>query len=61
MKPLQINSLEFKRIKKKVLLENLSLTPSLQQKVLDIVNSDVKITPSIIKEALKHRKIQQTK
>lgn len=42
---------------KNLQLENMTLSPSLQQKVIEIVNSGTKITPSLIKGALNHGKI----
>lgn len=52
MKKIQLNSPEFNRVLKNLQFENLSLTPTLQKKVLEIVNSDKQISPTIIKEAL---------
>lgn len=52
MKKIQLNSPEFNRV-----LKNLSLTPTLQKKVLEIVNSGEQISPTIIKEALKNGKV----
>lgn len=39
MKKIQLNSPEFNRILKNLQFENLSLTPTLQKKVLEIVSS----------------------
>ena len=58
MKPIQSNSPELDRVLKNMHLENLYLSPSLQQKALDIVNSDQIITRDLIKEALADDKIQ---
>ncbi|QGG50561.1 Zn-dependent hydrolase [Lysinibacillus pakistanensis] len=52
MKKIQLNSPEFNRVLKNLQFENLSLTPRLQKKVLEIVNSGKQISPTIIKEAL---------
>jgi len=49
---IQLNSPEFNRVLKNLQFENLSLTPRLQKKVLEIVNSGEQISPTIIKEAL---------
>lgn len=48
MKKLQIESKEFKRILYNLQLENLTLHPKLQQKVIELVNSGVLITPTRI-------------
>jgi len=53
MKQIQLNSPEFNRVLKNLQFENLSLTPTLQKKVLEIVNSGIQISPTIIKEVLK--------
>ena len=58
MKQIQLNSPEFNRVLKNLQLEDLTLTPALQQKVIDIVNSGIEISPSVIKEALENDKIQ---
>lgn len=58
MKPIQPNSPELDRVLKNMHLENLYLSPSLQQKALDIVNSNEIITRDLIKEALANDKIQ---
>ncbi len=52
MKELQIESKEFQRILHNLQLENLTLHPRLQEKVIELVNSGVFITPNIIKEIL---------
>jgi len=57
MKQLKQNSTEMNTVLKNLELENLTLSPSLQQKAIDIVNSGKKITPSIIKGALNHEKL----
>lgn len=58
MKQIQLNSPEFNRVLKNMQFENLQLSQSLQKKALEIVNSGVKITPDLIKEALANGKIQ---
>ncbi len=57
MKKIQLNSPEFNRVLKNLQFENLSLTPTLQKKVLEIVNSGEQTSPTIIKEALKNGKV----
>jgi len=52
MKQIQLNSPEFNRVLKNLQIENLSLTPTLQKKVLEIVNSGIQISPTIIKGVL---------
>lgn len=57
MKELQLESKEFNRIVQNLHLENLSLHPKLQHKVIELVNSGVTITPDVIKDALHHGKV----
>jgi len=57
MKELNMESKEFKRILQNLHLENLTLHPTLQKKVIELVNSGVTITPTVIKDALKHGKV----
>ncbi|MGM8366580.1 Zn-dependent hydrolase [Virgibacillus sp. W0181] len=57
MKELKLESIEFKRILQNLHLENINLHPSLQKKVIGLVNSGVSITPDIIKETLNRGKI----
>ncbi|MFB1083401.1 Zn-dependent hydrolase [Jeotgalibacillus sp. JSM ZJ347] len=52
MKDVKIESPEFKRIMKNLHLENLSLNQGLQEKVLETINADKPITPSVIKDLL---------
>ena len=58
MKQIQLNSPEFNRVSKNLQLENLSLSPRLQKKAVDIVKSKTEISPNVIKEALNYGKIQ---
>ncbi|MGE7914390.1 Zn-dependent hydrolase [Lysinibacillus xylanilyticus] len=58
MKQIQLNSPEFNRVLKNLQFENLSLTPSLQKKVLEIVNSGIQISPIVIKDVLNNGKVQ---
>ena len=57
MKQLQLGSTEMQIIIKNLQLENMSLSPTLQQKAIEIINSGIKITPDVIKGALKDGKI----
>ncbi|SFL91372.1 Zn-dependent hydrolase [Salibacterium qingdaonense] len=52
MKELTMDSKEFKRIQQNLHLENLTLHPSLQKKVIELINSNVTITQHMIKEIL---------
>lgn len=58
MKQIQLNSPEFNRVLKNMQLENLQLSQSLQKKALEIVNSGIIVTPTVIKEALANGKVQ---
>lgn len=57
MKELKPESKEFKRVIHNLHLENLSLSPNMQKKVLDLVNSNVTITPTLIKDILRHGEV----
>lgn len=57
MKKIQLNSPEFNRVLKNMQLENLHLSHSLQQKALEIVNSGMEVTPTLIKKALENDKV----
>ena len=57
MKQLQLGSTEMQIIIKNLQLENMSLSPTLQQKAIEIINSGIKITPDVIKGALKDGKV----
>lgn len=58
MKQITLDSPEFNRVLKNLQLENLSLSSELQNKVIEIINSKMIISESIIKDALKNVKIQ---
>ncbi|WP_062199647.1 hypothetical protein [Massilibacterium senegalense] len=58
MKKIYLNSSEFNRVLKNLHLENLSLSPALQKKVIELLNTHKALTPNIIKEALKHEQVQ---
>lgn len=57
MKELAVNSAEFERIMLNLQLENMTLPPRLQQKVIELVNANVEITPAIIKKALRYEQV----
>ena len=57
MKELTLESKEFRRILQNLHLENLTLHPTLQKKVLELVNTGVTITPHVIKDALNRGKV----
>ena len=53
MKNLTLESKEFNRVSRNLYLENLSLSLAKQKKVIEIINSRVKITPNLIKDLMK--------
>ncbi|HLQ82366.1 MAG TPA: Zn-dependent hydrolase [Pseudogracilibacillus sp.] len=53
MKNLTLESKEFNRVSRNLYLENLSLSLANQKKVIEIINSRVKITPNLIKDLMK--------
>lgn len=57
MKELKMESKEFRRILQNLHLENLTLHPTLQKKVLELVNSGITITPNVIKDTLNRGKV----
>lgn len=57
MRVLKLESKEFKRVMHNLHLENLSLSPDTQKRVLELVNSNVAITPTLIKDILQHGEV----
>lgn len=57
MKEIKMESKEFKRVLHNLHLENLSLTLAMQKEVLQLVNANMPITPTLIKDLLKHGKL----
>ena len=57
MKKIMVNSLEFKRVEKNLALENLYVNEELALKAIETVNAGKKLTPTMIKEALRHGKV----
>lgn len=57
MNELTMESKEFKRVLHNLHLENLTLSPVMQEKVLHLVNSKVSITPTLIKGLLQNGKV----
>lgn len=53
MKQIHLNSPEFNRVLKNLQFENLSLSPALQKKVIELLNARKPLTPNIIKEVLR--------
>ena len=57
LKELTMESREFKRILHNLHLENLSLPYDMQKKVLELVNSNEIITPTLIKDILQYGEV----
>lgn len=57
MKALNLESKEFKRVMHNLHLENLSLSPEVQEKVLELINKQTSISSSLIKDILRHGKV----
>lgn len=57
MKELNLESKEFKRVMHNLHLENLSLSPDMQKRVLELINAKTSITPNLIKDLLQHGKV----
>lgn len=57
MTELKIDSKEFKRVLHNLHLEGLTLSPDMQQRVIEVVNEKVTITPSLIKDILRQGKM----
>jgi len=57
MRELKLESKEFERVMHNLHLENLSLSPDMQKRVLELVNSNVAITPTLIKDILQHGEV----
>ncbi|MBW8349894.1 Zn-dependent hydrolase [Bacillus sp. IITD106] len=54
---LTVESKEFQQVLHNLRLENMSLSTELQKRVIRLVNSDVTITPELIKRIVQHGKI----
>ncbi|WP_251640026.1 Zn-dependent hydrolase [Sporosarcina sp. NCCP-2716] len=57
MKELTRESKEFKRVLHNLHLENLSLSPDMQKRVVELVNAKAPISPDLIKDVLRHGKV----
>lgn len=57
MKSLNLDSKEFKRVMHNLHLENLYISSDMQEKVLELINTKTSITPSLIKDVLRHGKV----
>lgn len=57
MKELNLESKEFKRVMHNLHLESLSLSPDMQKRVLELINTKTSITPNLIKDILHRGKI----
>lgn len=54
MKELNLESKEFKRVMHNLRLENMGLSETEKKKVLELINTNITITPSLIKDLFKH-------
>lgn len=57
MKSLNLDSKEFKRVMHNLHLENLYISSDMQEKVLELINTKTSITPTLIKDVLRHGKV----
>lgn len=57
MKELTIESKEFKRVLSNLHLENISISPTIQKRIIKHANRNEKINPALIKEMLAYDKI----
>ena len=57
MKELTLESKEFKKVMHNLHLESLSLSLDLQKNVLELINTKTSITPTLIKNILRHGKV----
>lgn len=57
MKELNLESKEFKRVMHNLRLEKMGLSETDQKKVLELINTNITITPSLIKDLFKHGEI----
>ncbi|MFD1362378.1 Zn-dependent hydrolase [Lentibacillus salinarum] len=57
MQELKMESKEFRRIIQNLRLEGITLHPSLQKRVVELITSGVTITPAVIKDTLKYGKV----
>ncbi|WP_199171917.1 Zn-dependent hydrolase [Sporosarcina sp. P13] len=57
MKALDLDSKEFRRVMHNLHLENLRLSPDVQEKVLELINTKTSINSTLIKDILRHGKV----
>ena len=57
MEELNLESKEFKRVMHNLRLENMTLPVKEQEKVLELINENITITPTLIKDLLKYGEI----
>jgi len=57
MKRLNLESPAFKRVMHNLHLERMTLAIKDQEKVLELINKNVAITPALMKDLLKHEEI----
>lgn len=57
MKELTRESKEFKRVLHNLHLENLSLSPDMQKRVVELINAKAAISPNLIKDVLRLGKV----
>lgn len=57
MKELTLESKEFKKVMHNLHLESQSLSLDVQKRVLDLINAKTTITPTLIKDILRHGKV----
>lgn len=57
MKEKTLESKEFKRVLHNLHLENMSLSPKIQKRIITHANDNEKISPALIKEMLAYDKV----
>ncbi|ARF16669.1 Zn-dependent hydrolase [Sporosarcina sp. P3] len=57
MKALDLDSKEFRRVMHNLHLENLKISSDMQKTVLELINKKTSITPTLIKDLLRHGKV----
>lgn len=57
MKKIDQHSIEFRRVMKNLELEDLYMKPGMKKKVIEVINNESRVTPSLPKEIMAYGKV----
>lgn len=57
MKKIDQHSIEFRRVMKNLELEDLYMKPGMKKKVIEVINNESRVTPSLLKEIMAYGKV----